>query len=1217
VKLKAIEMQGFKSFPDKTKMTFEGGITSIIGPNGSGKSNISDAIRWVLGEMSVKSLRGSKMEDVIFNGTEKRPPANFAAVSLYLDTAAEYSFAKDGGEGAQAPLMAKISLSDEDVFVITRRFYRTGESEYFINKKQVRLKDLYELFYDTGIGREGYSVIGQGKIAEVLSVKGDERRNIFEEAAGISKYRFKKTEAEKKLKETALNLERVGDILTEVNSRVEPLFKESENAKKYIVLSKEKKELEITICLEKADILRESLKSSEKNLTISKLELDNSTDEVSEIEKSEELFTLGGYSLMQKKASIESDLSQISGLSSEISKQNAVLQNEVKHFNEKITSLRQENPANDEINAEQQRQRDELKEKIASCLVELKNLETSLAKSEESLKENVWLLQREEEKKEKLSGLLRENENAALKTLQSLASLESLAASLEKSAFTVSEQAVNSETRLDEYRKKSKTLTEEEALLSEKTSKLKGETAEWEGFLAQKDGETLKSKNALNMLKIQKTAISEKLSHLSRLNELFEGYSESVKYVMRAFAKGEILSSAGKSSLRGTVASLFTADSDNALAIETSLGASAQFIVADSEIHAKQVIEHLKTTGKGRVTILPLDTIKGRKYDPSKIKDERGFVGVASDLVKSDEKYKRIAEELLGRTIIANDMETGFSIAKKTSFTVRVVTKDGQVINTGGSFTGGSPPKKTGLLTRNADIDVLENQIRDIDAQISKEEENIAKIQSEAEKVKAKLVEIKSLIERYETSRRNVREKIFETNAICAEEEKRLLSLKAQLAAGGDEKTKTLLQIEDEKAKKTSLDGEKQKTLTLLEQSSASQKALLGKEEELKTHINSLKIEVASQNAYLFSQTEKEKELGVLIEARREKAGRDGELLELLLKNLAESEKTIAENEKLLASYCEESEKLEEKLARASDEIDEREKLIPQRRAALKEAQIRKEQAFITYTRLENSQSSARAEYDGLLRTLWDEYELTYSTAVSHRLPPGETDKMPSRLNSVKNKIRALGLINARAIEEYEETVKRRDFLQSQSDDLIAAGKKLDGEILKLEKTMVQTFKTTFDKVSEKFGGVFAELFGGGSARLELSDPALPLECGIDIIIRPPGKSIKSISLLSGGEQSFSAIALYLALQEINPSPFCVFDEIEASLDEVNQAKLMDYIRNHCEKTQYILITHRRSTMEKSDVLYGITMREKGVSEHLRLELDAIGEKIDEYTNAG
>ena len=1211
-------MQGFKSFPEKTKMTFEGGMTAIIGPNGSGKSNISDSIRWVLGEMSAKSLRGARMEDVIFNGTPKRPAANCATVSLFLDTSGEY-IAHRGvigdAEDEEPGLAPRQRIWDAEEAVITRKYYRSGESEYYINKKQVRLKDIYEFFYDTGIGREGYSVIGQGRIAEVLSVKGDERRSIFEEASGISKFRIKKTETERKLRDTDANLDRVRDIFAEVSSRIEPLRKEAENAGKFIALSEEKKKLEVTIWLQRIDMLRGDLESAESALASSKLELDLAGDELDSIQREEDEFNEKGYALLQRRSSLDERSAVLADESAGIIQSSAVCETETRHYREKIESNAREaalvsgrRSASEELAASCRKALDE----ILASAEELKKKGEELERERETI-----MLPASDAEKRRAEALaaIAAAEDRLTEIIKRTSSCRALIASAEKRGGARSDRVEESRARLASLTGKRDELARKESSVASELNALKARAVELGTLIESAEKERENSVSKVSAANIRSAAAEQQRESLLRLERLFEGYSDSVKTVMRQASEGKIKRDGKPIDLRGTVASLLSAEGEYVVAMETALGASVQFIVSGSEKDAKTAIAYLKSTGGGRITVLPLDTVKGRRCDVSRIKDCSGFIGIASDLIICDAEYKCIADELLGRTVIAEDLDKASVMAAKCGYTVKIVTKDGQIINAGGSYTGGSPQKKVGIFTRSADIDKLDAEIAELNTALMEAEMGKRSAEKRLASYREELAEVNANIDSLAEDAEKLRTELSFAEATRGEEESKLSGMLESDRRNEEEKqalSDELKTLEDEEKELRRAKNDREMDIIAAEEAISKANAA---SESIRADISDISMQLVSLNAKAGSEQEK-------LDAVCERINEDGEKLaeieresEECESNIARGGESLAENARKLAQIDAEKEAIAAEKKGIDKELEERELTVPERKSRLRQAQIRREQAFMSHTKLETGKQAAQDEFDSVTGKLWDEYELTYSDAEQFRLPEEERDKMPTRLNSVKAKIRAMGVINVKAVDEYRELKERYDFLNAQIDDLDRTRRKLDSEISRLDGKMKTVFLDTFARINTAFGRVFTELFGGGSARVELTDPADPLGCGIDIILHPPGKSVKSISLLSGGEQSFAAIALYLALQEINPAPFCILDEIESALDEVNQAKLMDYIKAHCESTQYLLITHRRGTMERADTLYGITMREKGVSEYLKLDLSTLGEKYKDYTD--
>lgn len=1212
MKLKSIEMQGFKSFPDKTRITFDDGVTAIIGPNGSGKSNISDAVRWVLGEMSMKSLRGSKMEDVIFNGTPNRPAANFSSVSLTLDTTAEYDrhaqtfMSISEEEKSTEEKKDEYKLHDGTEVTITRKYYRSGESEYYINKKQVRLKDIYELFYDTGIGREGYSVISQGKISEVLSQKGHERRDIFEEAAGISKFRYKKAEAERKLAETENNLVRINDILCEVSSRIGPLEKEAENAKKYLVLSEEKKGLEITLWLDKIDKLRVDLERNATETAGARLTLDNCENDVRTLDYKLDNALREGYDIGRELSETERLISESEKNIAAVESEKALRMNDAEHYRRMASQYAEDVSRN---NRELSLASDMLSAAL-SVGEELKN-EQEKVRSEFELAERAYAEYRdiavsctEKEQKavsdqtnayEYVSGLRETYAALKAKSEETVRARDEAEAQLNASAARVSEL--------------SSALEKASADLAQAESKV-NESAENNLEANKKCEENRTARNKLNdelsAVNLDISALEHRRENLRRMEALFEGYSDGVKNVMSASGK-EL------NGIVGTVSSVVSTDEKYVLALETALGASAQFIITEKEEDAKKAVRHLKNTAGGRATFLPIDTVTGNRVNEEPFKNVKGYLGIASDLVKTDKKFRKVIDDLLGRTILTDNMDSATAAAASCGYKVKAVTLDGQVVNPGGSITGGSTHKKAGLFTRAMDIDRLTGEIGAKNTQ--------------AEKLSAALAELDSAYEELCSSRVNTEEQYNSAVAYRNDCIRACDGAKVRLEEENNHNESIRLQASRQEQDAVVALEATEKQLTEAEEKLASLRAYAeqcsaenasAKENEQSSFDECNRIRVAlfektssyeRQSAHIRSLTEKKDGIQNRI-SDIEDAIRQAE------QSALSAEAALAEYDTRKLAIAEEAKQHREKLAQLLNSRDESEKSAVSIRGLVKEAQIKKEEALCRFTELESRGQNLNTDYDSVSAKLWDEYELTYTNACAYRLPAEQMTSAATRVASLRAKIRAMGHINVNAVEEYKTEKERFDFLTAQTDDLNKTRRQLDSTIEKLSRTMKDTFIDCFERINSAFGRTFAALFGGGSGRVELEDPNNPLECGIDIILRPPGKSVKSISLLSGGEQSFAAIALYLALQEINPSPFCIFDEIESALDDVNLAKFADYVREHSESTQYILITHRRGTMERADVLYGVTMYERGVSNYLRLNVDMMEENIKKYSHS-
>ncbi len=1218
MRLNAVEMQGFKSFPDKTKIVFERGVTAIIGPNGSGKSNISDAVRWVLGEMSMKSLRGSKMDDVIFNGTPTRPASNCASVSLYIDSGEEYraahQFVMQSDEEPEAD--EKPRLSDAPETVITRKYYRSGESEYYINKKLSRLKDIYELFYDTGIGREGYSVISQGKIAEVLSQKGDERRSIFEEAAGISRFRYRKTEAERKLADTENNLLRVGDILAEVESRVKPLEKEAENAKQYLVLNEEKKGLEITLWLNRLDDLREKRNLGEEGLQAARVALEQiqALETAKEKELDEQLNET--YEFARLITLTEQEKSSSERAKAEAEGEKAVCLNDLQHYEQICTE------SNAAI-AEAEQQSALSTQLISSAERELSDARAETEKAEKDCaeKEAAWQSAHDAvaaaaEQSQRSERQLEDVRFADAEWSKKEAALNAELEVSNRSAFESEERITAAQERLtlleNDCRSKE---TERDGAKKEYLDALDCCKREREHIRVLSSKESALREEIVT-LRLKLTADEQKRENLNRMEQLFEGYSESVRAVLKDGAAGKIRRPDGSAALlHGPVSNILSGDNEYVVALETALASSVQFVVVESAEDAKSCIRYLKEHRIGRATFLPLDTVRGTLCDVSRLRGMEGYVGIAAELARYEPKFKGVVYDLLGRTVIADQIDHAASIAAASGYRVKIVTLDGQVIHPGGSFTGGSSAKKVGVFTRAMDIERLSAQIREYNTLLLEKERALTHKRNEVKDGEEKALqwedqaqERKDCFDKLESEINGLRVRMEEEkshlDAIlrgkdAGTEERRILEQRLREVHDGALHSGEKI-AEAEQAYQAFRELEqcaRQAEAEAYETLSQARIVLVSKRSEA----DALSVRLSQQTSALSELLERIRNLRVTAEAAQN--------------SIKERGNRIAVVEEKIEAACKGIAASEEKLSGLIVSREERENRLADTRKQHKEAQQKRESAFVRVTDEENSFRRVNEEFDAVTAKLWDEYELTYSDAEAHRLPPEKMDKAPSRLASLKAKIRSMGVINVNAVEEYRQTKERFDFLSTQVEDLQKTRRSLDNTISKLETEMKESFVFTFGQINDCFAQVFTELFGGGSARIELQDPENPLECGIDIILKPPGKSVRSISLLSGGEQSFAAIALYLALQNVNPAPFCIFDEIESALDDINLTKFADYIRAHSEKTQYIVITHRRGTMERADTLYGVTMHQKGISDYMKLNLSKLDEQIKEYTN--
>ena len=1177
--LKALELRGFKSFPDKTRLEFEKGITAVVGPNGSGKSNISDAVRWVLGEMSPKSLRGSKMEDVIFAGTAKRTQTGFCEVSIIIDNA-----------HGELP-------NDAEEVKITRKYYRSGDSEYRINDKPSRLKDIYELFLNTGIGREGYSVIGQGKISEVLSQKSDERRHIFEEAAGISKFRYRKNDAQKKLNETDTNLIRLNDIASEISTRLGPLEKDAENAKKYLVLAEDKKNLEVSIWLDKLNKSDSKTKELEEKHNEAKSNYEAKAREDELIEAALDGIYNKKQFITAKAESIRLEISQLEEERNRLETLHSLSQNDISHHNERKNALEAEIKLLD--GDHKQTLEKELEEAKNICAEKQKILEKLTADITEA--ENA--LEKARADYADLEQRIEENELDVRRKNDILTELKISEAAEQNSEKSESERR---EFLDEEIRKATEELEEtykfheaanarkmefesEKAQLTEDIEEEKKNLAE----LAEKREAYAKQKHEYAA---EYAASSHRREALEKMDALMEGYPGSVKAV---------LNSEELYGICGPVSRLLTVSGEYVTAIETALGAAVSNIIVEDEESAKAAMRFLKNTNGGRATFLPLTSVNGKPLSESDLHKNRGYIGIASELVSYDGKYECIAEYLLGRTIVSDTIDNASFIARKYNFKYKVVSLDGQVINAGGSYTGGSAAFKTGVMSRSSDIAALDKTIDEI-LKNSKElnekiAENLEEIQSAEEYIEGLKNDLASADSGLYRALNDIKLHEEHIEACSA----RLKNMHAQLDEFDSDKMKEKLlaitakrmeaELDLQKAEETGKElnaladtayaklGEMQNGLSELRmQKLSSEKDA----ESADGAIRSTAMRLAENARKVLSLTEEKKAIeeqlsGIAFDIEKNK------------KDLEDAKKNVEEKKAELASHIEESTRLEAESTK--------------KREAQKEILRDKEAFFEQMTKLYSSLEQCKSEYDILTAKLFEEYVLTYSEAVALNLPAPEPGA-EKELASIKAKIRALGHINVGAVEEFKETKERYDFMSKQIADLEDAKKSLENIIKRLESDMKRMFSEAVEKINVSFKRIFTELFGGGTADIVITDPENMLESGIEINIQPPGKMVKNISLLSGGEQAFTAIALYFAILEVNPAPFYIFDEIEAALDDVNVNRFAAYVKKNSD-TQFIIITHRRGTMEVADTMYGVTMQEKGVSSFLKVNIDDVEKK--------
>ena len=1192
MRLKSLELQGFKSFPDRTKLTFDAGMTVVIGPNGSGKSNIADAIRWVLGEISSKNIRGTKMEDVIFGGTDTRRPMGYAEVSLTFDNT----------EGEIA-----LPVSYNEV-TVTRKYYRSGDSEYMINGQNVRLRDITELFMNTGIGRSGYSVIGQGRIAEIISKKSEDRRGIFEEAAGISKYRARKNEAERKLEKTDDNLSRVTDILSELGGRVGPLEKEAEKARKYLEIYAEKKEVDVGLWLYEIDSVRERSEKLSERCEITKHELEIAEDSLASLDRQTELLFSRMRENQEKSESAHKEAIRLSEEKHRASAAVQLCERDAEHFVTEDARLKSETEKKNAEGAQLSAQlsqlqsaKEEIKEKIGRCEKALEDKQTEIERARGDVAELAAEQDKAEERVEDAKNALQELrvevsklEGSKSGETQRKAELEEQSALLADRIKKDGEELLAANETLRLYADKLKEQKEKTDALEERAKELERRLEE----SVQKEGG----------LRVEQNTLEERIKLLRRMEEHFEGYANSVRHVMNKASAGEL------TGICGPVSKLLSVKEEYAVAFEVALGASLQHIVTEDDASAKRAIEELKRSGSGRATFYPKNTVVPQPLDVDEARLSKcaGYIGRADDLASFDRAYEGVMRWLLCRTVICDNLDHAGEIARAFGYRFKVVSLDGQIVNAGGSFTGGSVRKEGGILSRGAEIARLEKDKTRVDRDLQAAEKQTAALRKEQESVRGEIdaetqtSEILRVMHSGADTDCKVRKAGMEADLAQKQALEDALSLLGEEMRSFN-KNKALL--EDRIAEAVSETAKKQ-----IERDALAAKAAAAEETRAKL--------IEEKNALLFEKGSLEKDLAQIgrdaenTAARIAQTARDVEDLkketetlkekkELTKKKKLEEEAKKAELEKQLAE-------LEKEDASLQSENEEFEKQSEEIRQKQKEKNAHKEILLRDYTKLDAALEAIKSEQERFSAKLWDEYELTYAASKELNYPvvTAETrSENVTRQNRLKNRLRELGNVNVGAIEEYAEVKERYDELSKQYEDLTTARTELGTVIVDLEKEMRRRFSEVFSQINESFRIVFAELFGGGTAELSLTDPENILESGIEISVAPPGKIIKSLSLLSGGEQVFVAIAIFFAILRVNPAPFCLLDEIEAALDEVNVARFAAYAKAYCAKTQFIIITHRRGTMEEADMMYGITMSERGISNVLPLRFDEVESK--------
>ena len=1178
--LKRLELQGFKSFADKTVLEFKPGITAVIGPNGSGKSNISDSIRWVLGEQSMKSLRGAKSEDIIFAGTQNRKSLGFAEASIVIDNT-------DG----------ELPVEYAEV-IVTRKIYRSGETGYFINKTPCRLKDILELFMDTGIGKDGYSIIGQGKIDEILSNKSEDRRHIFEEAAGIVKYRARKSESEKKLEQTKLNLLRINDILSEIEAGLDPLRIQSEKAKRFLELHESLKDIEVGLFIHNIETYKEKLEQVVEDLKI----LENQKND--EEKKLNNIQNKKGTLKKQIDELIE-EIEKCQNIGFESTNQIEKINSEIGISNEKILHNKENNERLlSEIEDSKQKikdlqeEKDTKKQKKDSLFSNKEKFEKELEEKEAELSKLTEGLSTKELEIEAKKQVIEKNTDLKYEKNIEISSLDANFENIEKRQKSIKTEIQETVSELDRTRTQKQDMSKEfQKIESEKNSATK-ELEENSNKKEKIENKIKEFNEQIDKMSYELRMKDSRQKFLIETEKEKEGYAKAVKLLLTDCDKNADLNKG----VHGIIANLISVDKKYETAIEMTLGGMLQNIVTDSEEVAKKLVNHLRANNMGRASFLPITSIKGSKIDKIKGKFP-GVIGVAADLVKFDKKYTQIVYNLLGRTVIVDNMDTGIALAKENKYGFRIVTIQGDIINASGAITGGSVAQKTvNILGRGREIENLAKEIEVLQNKISE--------------TKRSKQDYEESISEFVEDSKELDEKIQQINIVYATEKQKMLSVEEQILRL--ENTLSKLRNENEKIENQKADIKNQKQniqnsvedlekeineLSIVikefaEANSENQKYI----DDLNFDITNLKISVSSFDESGSSIDEIIERIDKDIENYNNAITVKNDQIEDLkredieLKEKIESLKNqIIEIKNSVSTSTEKIEQLKLDRVNKNEELNKIEKDITDQFNLLEDLKGNLVKIDVKKTKLEQ-------DIDLVVNNLWEEYELTPNNATDHKKVEN-VQTTQKEVNDIRAEIKDLGSINVDSIEEYKKTKERYDFMCEQRLDLENTISKLRKMISEITDTMKKQFVEKFKLINKNFNEVFVELFGGGKAELILEDEDNVLECGIDIKAQPTGKKLQNMMLLSGGEKAFTAIALLFAILKINPAPFCILDEIEAALDDVNVYRYAEYLKKFCSDTQFLVITHRKGTMEAADTVYGVTMEENGISKLLSMKL--------------
>ncbi len=1187
MRLKSLELQGFKSFPDKTTLTFGDGITAIVGPNGSGKSNISDAVRWVLGEQSTKTLRGSKMEDVIFGGTLKRSPVGYAEVSLTIDNS-------DG-----------VLETEYNEVMVTRRYYRSGDSEFYINRKAVRLRDIHELFMDTGLGRDGYSIIGQGRIDEILSLKSEDRREVFEEAAGISKFRHRKEEAERKLDATEDNLTRIRDIISELEVQVAPLEKQAEDAHRYLKIHDELKTLEVDLWMHQLDRSRESLNKLKNDFQIASAQFERG--KISLEEMYNEIEALSGK-MREKDGEIEAMRTarfDTEREKNELLGEIALLNNTIENNLQNIARI------NEELSDEKNRaggienQISERREKVAELVAVCEQLNCEILELSEQIRK---ALESSDSAGMKLSAMQGEKSELEGKISDDKVKKSALSAENEARALRITElkeEYSETEERLNRAKEEKRELTKNKTEAEETVASADNVLAGVALKKKKREDKLATASEAYAKLTGELYALEHKLEVLNDLERDMEGFSGAVKRVHKYAEHGEI------SGVHGTIAKLINAPNKYTTAIETILGGALQNIVVDDEKSAKAGMNLLKRDNGGRATFMPLSVVKGNVLTEKGMDKHEGFVGIASELVSFDARYKNVIDYLLGRIAVVDNINNASNFARAYSYKFRIVTLDGQVINAGGTYTGGSVSKNAGILSR-------ANEIQEISTKLKKDKVRADELLNEKTEAERELNKLIFEAEVYENDKRAAEDILLRADTelnhcklIIESGEESIFNLENEINAEESKFKSVETEIASLSAEIEAFEASASKISDEIDRMLSENEGMRTLRDEMNEKLSAKRESLASSQA---EQNEMLRAISELTKLAEELSGDNEQKRALIGEYEAKNDEIRAQ----IDTISENASKFDTKLLEIDNEIEaltaKKLEYEATRTKVDKESKDKNTEILNLERermRLEGKLQSAEGEEQVISDKLWENYELTIGAASEMRHEVSNLSELNSRISTLKAERKKLGTVNLGAIEEYDRVSERYTFLSEQRDDLEKAKAELLDKISGITESMKEIFSEQFKVINDNFSETFTEIFGGGKAELSLDDPDNVLESGIEIRVQPPGKSLRTITLLSGGERAFVAIALYFAIMKVRPTPFCVLDEIEAALDDVNVVRYANYLRKLTKTTQFIVITHRRGTMEEADVLYGVTMQDAGISKMLTISIAEVEHELN------